>query len=78
MTAAEAHQQELEHQEWKEKFDEIESEIRRNHGKFAGVAITLRNATGQKDVDQALELLEKLLVEFESLERRLYEHVRFA
>ena len=64
MTAAEYHQQQLEQQEW-------ESDVNANHGKFIGVARFIRdNARGERDIQDAIKHIIKLLEDYEQLTRR--------
>ena len=64
MTDAEHHQQQLEHQEW-------EHDVEMNHAKFIGVAQFIRdNARGERDIQDAIKRIMKLLEDYEKLTRR--------
>ena len=64
MTAAEYHQQQLEQQEW-------EHDVEMNHAKFLGVAQFIRdNARGERDIQDAIKRIMKLLEDYEKLTRR--------
>lgn len=64
MRADEYHQQQLEQQEW-------ESDVNRNHGKFAGTARFIRdNARGERDIQDAVKYLIQVLEDYEQLMRR--------
>lgn len=72
MTAAEAHQQECEQRQWYEDLENIQSDFRKNHGKFLGVAMFIRdNARGERDVQDAIKHLMQLLQEYDEIKRRL-------
>lgn len=72
MTAAEYHQQQLEQQQWYEDLENIQSEFRKNYGRFVGVARFIRdNARGERDVQDAIKYLMQVLEEYDSIERRL-------
>lgn len=72
MTAAEAHQQECEQQQWYEDLENIQSDFRKNHGKFLGVAMFIRdNARGERDVQDAIKHLMQLLQEYDEIKRKL-------
>lgn len=72
MTAAEAHQQQLEQQQWYEDLENIQSDFRKNHGKFLGVARFIRdNACGERDVQDAIKYLMQVLEEHDQIQRRL-------
>lgn len=78
MTAAEAHQQELEHQQWKLELDQIKLDMQKNHGKFVGIARSIRDNSSDSTVEVALQYLSEALEEYEELNRRFNEHVRAA
>lgn len=78
MTAAEAHQQDLEHQQWLLEFDAIKSAMQRNHGKFIGIARSIRDSSSDTMVDVALQYLSEALEDYEELNRRFNEHARSA
>jgi carbonic anhydrase len=72
MTAAEAHQQQLEQQQWYEDLENIRSDFNKNHGKFLGVARFIRdNARGERDVQDAIKYLMQVLEEHDQIQRRL-------
>lgn len=72
MTAAEAHQQECEQRQWYEDLENIQSDFRKNHGKFLGVAMFIRdNARGERDVQDAIKHLMQLLQEYDEIKRKL-------
>lgn len=72
MTAAEAHQQQLEQQQWYEDLENIQSDFNKNHGKFLGVARFIRdNARGERDVQDAIKYLMQVLEEHDQIQRRL-------
>ena len=72
MRADEYHQQQLEQQQWYEDLENIQSEFRKNHGRFVGVARFIRdNARGERDVQDAVKFLIQVLEEHDSIERRL-------
>lgn len=71
MTAAEHHQQQLEQQQWYEDLENIQSEFRKNHGKFVGLARFIRTAKSERDVQDAVKYLIQVLEEHDSIERRL-------
>ena len=64
MTAAEYQQQQLEQQEW-------EHDVEMNHAKFVGTAQFIRdNARGERDIQDAIKHIIKLLEDYEQLTRR--------
>lgn len=72
MTAAEAHQQQLEQQQWYEDLENIRSDFNKNHGKLLGVAMFIRdNARGERDVQDAIKYLMQVLEEHDQIQRRL-------
>ena len=78
MTAAEAHQQDLEHQQWLAEMNEIKADMQKNHGKFAGIARSIRDSNSDSVVEVALKYISEALEEYEELNRRFNEHVRSA
>ena len=78
MTAAEAHQQDLEHQQWLAEFDHIKSDMQKNHGKFIGIARSIRDTKSDSVIEVALQYLSETLEEYEELNRRFNEHARSA
>ncbi len=69
MTAAEYHQQQLEQQEQEES---VVRGMNANHGRFVGVARFIRdNATGERDIQDAIKYLMSVLEDYEQLNRRI-------
>lgn len=71
MTAAEAHQQECEQRQWYEDLENIQSDFRKNHGKFVGAARFIRTAKSERDVQDVIKYLMQVLEEHDQIERRL-------
>ena len=71
MTEAEAHQQELEHQQWLAEVEEIKSAMRKNHGKFAGLVSSIRDSVDELELEIVVKDLLEALEEYEELKRRI-------
>ena len=72
MTAAEFHQQQLEHEQYLEELAKTKRIMEGNHGKFVGVATWIRDyAQNKADIDLALERLAEVLEEYNQIERRI-------
>lgn len=78
MTAAEAHQQELEHQQWSQELEELKLAMRKNHGKFVGIARSIRDNNDDTAIEVALEYMAEALEEYKQLEEKMYAHTRLA
>ena len=72
MTAAEFHQQQLEHEQYLEELAKTKRMMEGNHGKFVGVATWIRDyAKNKADIDLALERLAEVLEEYNQIERSI-------
>lgn len=72
MTAAEFHQQQLEHQQYLEELHAIRKAMESNHGKFVGVATWIRDyAKNKSDMELAVERLLEVLEEYNAIEEKI-------
>ena len=72
MTAAEHHQQMLEHEQYLEELKAVRKGMDTNHAQFVGVARFIKsNARGERDIQDAIKYLLQTLEEYEQLNRRI-------